>query len=188
VPPYVIFHDTALRDMARRRPSTLAGFHHVQGVGEKKLGDYGETFVSLIVDHCRAHGLTTDVTPSPPKPAPPPEPSAGPSMAAVASFGYFRQGLSVEDVARRMERAVSTARGYLVEFIRHEKRTDPSPWVDAATVQRVAGAAESVGGERLKPIFDALGGSVSYEEIRVAMECMRNAARGMRNDPVTPDR
>ncbi len=180
VPPYVIFHDTSLRDMARRRPSTLAVFHQVQGVGEKKLADYGEAFVSLIVDHCRAHGLTTDVTPPPPKPAPPPEPSAGPSMAAVASFGYFRQGLSVEEVARRMERAVSTARGYLVEFIRHEKRTDPSPWVDAATVQRVAGAAEIVGGERLKPIFDALGGSVSYEEIRIAMECMRNAAR--RND------
>jgi hypothetical protein len=65
-----------------------------------------------------------------------------------------------------------------VEFIRHEKRTDPAPWVDEATVQRVAGAAEIVGGDRLKPIFDALGGSVSYEEIRIAMECRRNAAVG----------
>jgi ATP-dependent DNA helicase RecQ len=179
VPPYVIFHDTALRDMARRRPTTLAGFHQVQGVGEKKLADYGETFVRLIVDHCHAHGLTTDVTPPPARPQPrPAEPSPGPSAAAAASFGYFRQGLSIEDVARRMDRAISTARGYLVEFIRHEKRTDPAPWVDEATVQRVAGAAEIVGGDRLKPIFDALGGSVSYEEIRIAMECRRNAAVG----------
>ncbi len=177
VPPYVIFHDTALRDMARRRPSTLGGFHQVQGVGEKKLADYGAAFVGLISDHCRAHGLTSDVTPPPPKPAPrPAEPPAGPSMAAVASFGYFRQGLSVEEVARRMDRAVSTVRGYLVDFIRHEKRSDAAPWVTAATVERVAGAAEIVGGERLKPIFDALGGTVPYDEIRIAMECLRNAA------------
>jgi uncharacterized protein YpbB len=75
-----------------------------------------------------------------------------------------------------MGRAVSTARGYLVEFIRHEKRTDPSPWVDAATAERVAGAAQIVGMERLKPIFDALGGSISYDQIRIVCECLRNAA------------
>ena len=36
VPPYVIFGDAALRDMARRRPSTLDRFLAVNGVGEKK--------------------------------------------------------------------------------------------------------------------------------------------------------
>ena len=36
VPPYVIFHDTTLRDMVERRPQTLDDLHEVYGVGAKK--------------------------------------------------------------------------------------------------------------------------------------------------------
>ena len=48
VPAYIVFGDQTLRDMARRRPTTLAEFCHVSGVGEKKLADYGEVFVERI--------------------------------------------------------------------------------------------------------------------------------------------
>src|SRR5207302_3241799 len=91
---------------------------------------------------------------------------------------YFRQGLSVEEVAQRMDRAVSTTLGYLVEFVRHEKRTDPAPWVDAAIAERIAAAVREVGGERLKPIFEALAGTVAYDQIRVVLECLKNASAG----------
>jgi ATP-dependent DNA helicase RecQ len=175
VPPYVVFHDTSLRDMARRRPSTLAGFRQVQGVGEKKLADYGEVFVRLIAEHCQAQGLPVDITPPSATPRPVENPS-GPSIAATGAFPFFRQGLSTDEVAKRMGRALSTTLGYLTEFIRHEKRTDPSPWVDAATADRIIGAAEMVGLERLKPIFEALDGSVPYDQIRIVTECLRNRA------------
>ncbi|MEZ6064956.1 MAG: DNA helicase RecQ [Planctomycetaceae bacterium] len=45
VPPYVVFGDAALRDMARRRPTSTAGFLAVRGVGQKKCDDYGEEFL-----------------------------------------------------------------------------------------------------------------------------------------------
>jgi len=48
VPPYVIFHDTTLRDMARRRPATLADLHEIYGVGEKKAADFGKLFLEVI--------------------------------------------------------------------------------------------------------------------------------------------
>ena len=48
VPPYVIFHDTTLRDMARLKPTTLAALRGVYGVGERKAEDLGEAFVALI--------------------------------------------------------------------------------------------------------------------------------------------
>ncbi|MFN0199307.1 MAG: DNA helicase RecQ, partial [Planctomycetaceae bacterium] len=60
VPPYIVFSDSALRDMSRRRPSTHAGFLEVKGVGEKKAQDYAEEFVNFIVAHCRKHGLSMD--------------------------------------------------------------------------------------------------------------------------------
>ena len=48
VPPYVIFHDTTLRDMVERRPKTIGDLHEVYGVGAKKAADFGDAFLDAI--------------------------------------------------------------------------------------------------------------------------------------------
>ena len=48
VPPYVIFHDTTLREMAERKPGTLDELHGVYGVGAKKASDFGDAFLDAI--------------------------------------------------------------------------------------------------------------------------------------------
>ena len=51
VPPYVIFHDATLREMAELKPVTLRALSHVSGVGEAKLARYGAAFVAVIEAH-----------------------------------------------------------------------------------------------------------------------------------------
>ena len=51
VPPYVIFHDTTLRDMARSKPRSLDDLRHVYGVGERKAADLGPRFLAAIAAH-----------------------------------------------------------------------------------------------------------------------------------------
>jgi ATP-dependent DNA helicase RecQ len=48
VPPYVIFHDTTLRDMVVRRPQTADELYEVYGVGAKKAADFGSAFLDAI--------------------------------------------------------------------------------------------------------------------------------------------
>jgi len=48
VPPYVIFHDSTLRDMARIRPASLRDMALVSGVGERKLEAYGDAFLTAL--------------------------------------------------------------------------------------------------------------------------------------------
>ncbi len=48
VPPYVIFHDSVLREMAADRPQTIGGMRRITGVGEKKLEAYGDAFLGVI--------------------------------------------------------------------------------------------------------------------------------------------
>ena len=48
VPPYVIFHDTTLREMAMRRPKTVDELRGVYGVGAKKAADFGDAFLDAI--------------------------------------------------------------------------------------------------------------------------------------------
>ena len=51
VPPYVVFPDSTLREMAAAKPDGLAGLAQISGVGAKKLETYGEAFLAAIRAH-----------------------------------------------------------------------------------------------------------------------------------------
>jgi len=51
VPPYVIFHDTTLREMARVRPQSRDALLTVRGVGARKADDLGDVFLEAIREH-----------------------------------------------------------------------------------------------------------------------------------------
>jgi ATP-dependent DNA helicase RecQ len=51
LPPYVVFHDATLREMAARRPLTLNQFAELPGVGRAKLERYGDQFIAAMRDH-----------------------------------------------------------------------------------------------------------------------------------------
>lgn len=181
VPPYVVFGDAALRDMARRRPSTLDAFLEVRGVGERKRDDYGDAFITAITDYCSDRGVPVNIaetssesTPSRRTRVDDAEARPGPNAATTASFGHFRRGASIEETMEAMGRARSTVAGYLSEYLRYEQVQDPSPWVEDDLVKRIELAIAEVGLVGLKPIFDHLGGDVPYEPIRIVATCVAN--------------
>jgi ATP-dependent DNA helicase RecQ len=51
VPAYIIFSDVSLREMARTYPKNSTEFRRIAGVGEQKLKDFGEAFLSVIRSH-----------------------------------------------------------------------------------------------------------------------------------------
>ncbi|MFK5915296.1 MAG: DNA helicase RecQ, partial [Woeseiaceae bacterium] len=51
VPPYVIFHDATLEAMTLTRPQTLDKMRYISGVGDKKLNQFGQSFLDLILDN-----------------------------------------------------------------------------------------------------------------------------------------
>ena len=195
VPAYIVFGDASLRDMARRRPTTLESFLEVHGVGHKKLGDYGEQFLARITENCGSldppktntasgNTATGNITPGygATGTIAPENGAAGQSpkitAVAIAAFPLFRAGKSVADVAVELGRAESTVCCYLNQFLAYQQVTDPSPWVDEATVASVRAAIEEVGGNRLKPIYEYLGEQVPYESIRIVATCWANAGSG----------
>jgi ATP-dependent DNA helicase RecQ len=50
MPPYVIFHDATLRQIAAAPPTTMAGLALVNGVGETKLARYGQQILEVLAD------------------------------------------------------------------------------------------------------------------------------------------
>ena len=104
-------------------------------------------------------------------------PENAPSANAAASSGatntqaaaLFRKGMSVDDVAAQLGRARSTTLQYLCDFLRVEPPRSVATWVSDDVYRQVADAASRVGAEKLKPIFEALDGMVSFDDIRIVV-------------------
>ena len=50
VPPYVIFHDSTLREIAAARPTSIAALGRISGIGARKLEAYGDAFLAVVTD------------------------------------------------------------------------------------------------------------------------------------------
>lgn len=56
VPPYVIFNNQTLEEIARHKPTTLEAVEKIKGIGPAKMGHYGEIIVELVRNHLEADG------------------------------------------------------------------------------------------------------------------------------------
>ncbi len=164
VPPFVLFSDATLREIARVRPTSPDRLRRIRGIGERKLEDYGRELLECIRAYCIERDLPSDLeadSPSPPAPRPGPLPPE--------ARRRFERGETIEQVARALGRARSTVVGYLACYLQTHPAAPLEHWVDPETIERVRWAAERVGTERLRPIYELLGRAVPYDEIRLVV-------------------
>lgn len=69
LPPYIIFSDTTLKEMAAKFPRSPEEFHSITGVGEHKLRKYGDVFLKEIENYCRDYSLLPAEKPKKPETA-----------------------------------------------------------------------------------------------------------------------
>ncbi len=174
VPPYVVFGDDSLRELARRRPTTASAFRQMYGVGDRKAADYGPAFIAAIAEYCRANEVPADVAAPATRAGSAAKKESNSSLARTRGFELFAQGRLVEDVAAQISRAVSTTNQYLAEFIEETHRIDPMPWVDEATAALIEETFRKLGETRHKPVFESLDGGATYDQIRIVAACLRN--------------
>jgi ATP-dependent DNA helicase RecQ len=169
VPPYIIFSDATLRELARVRPSSLEQMRLVYGIGDAKLRELGAVFLQVIEQQCRQRSLSRDNAASPVRAAEPPTGPSRPNRQRQRAFELFGKGATIEKVMHETGRARSTVCEYLAEFIRENAPSDITTWVSPKIYNQVAATARTVGSDRLKPIFIALDEQVPYEEIRLVI-------------------
>lgn len=169
VPAYVVFGDRTLRELAARRPTSPSAMQSISGVGEAKLADLGPRFAEAIAAYCEQHDLSTTggressfVSFTKPK--------ASRNDSKERAEALFERGMTVAEVAAEVERAESTTWGYLAEWVARSAPASIDPWVSPETQERIREAARDAGGDgRLKPIHEALGAEVPYEQIRLTL-------------------
>ena len=166
VPPYVVFGDAALQQMAYFLPQGADSFLKISGVGEAKLAQFGEPFLSVIQAHANEHDLSEK--PNTAEVRPPRRPSLGDGSTSDATKRLLSQGMPIEDIAAQRGLALTTILGHLEALIdagEHLELDNLTPDQDRAA--KIRAAFETAGTLALSPVRELLGDGFSYEEIRL---------------------
>ena len=173
VPPFIIFSDNVLLEMSAQRPSTLDGMLQVSGIGSVKLSAYGSKFLAVIQEHCKASSIELDVDW---KRGLASQTDVRPRVAGLGSGGtksitlpMLRSGCPFEEIAAKAEITVGTVVSHLMDLMQEEPIASIDCWLPSELQQRILNAADRVGREKLKPIFEELQQTVSYEQIRLML-------------------
>jgi ATP-dependent DNA helicase RecQ len=153
VPPYIIFHDNSLLQMASERPSTLEAMRYISGVGEQKLQKYGQIFLDIILANPLPELLDNQL-----------------SDTINDTLQLHLQGKDIDSIAAERKLKISTVFTHLAEAIQAGllQARDILPLTDQQ-YEEIVNAMEMLATEdnnQLKPVYDALDQAYDYGILR----------------------
>jgi ATP-dependent DNA helicase RecQ len=176
VPPYVIFSDKTLVEMAISFPQTEDALLDIHGVGAVKCEKYSSHFLGIIQEYCqrnaieeRPRKIKREQSPSPP--------SKAPKRYVVIGEAY-NSGQSVEKIMADFNIKPITFINHLLKYLQDGNvvRSDGLLTLSKISPDKmplVIKAFKRLGTEFLKPVFDAFDGDISYDELHaVRLYCL----------------
>ncbi len=161
VPPYIVFSDATLQEMAAEQPITDADMRGITGVGEQKMREYGGPFATAIKEHLReqaSQGLKVT------------------GATYLETLHLLQAGLSVEAIANQREVQVKTIYSHIIYLYENNEPIDLYKFVSKSTIQLVRQILPGIDRPiKLKPIYERLNEEVPYHEIRLALAYLRKA-------------
>ena len=175
VPPYVVFGDATLQQMAYYMPQSEDSLSRISGVGAVKLAQYGDEFLAVIREYAGENNLPDRTAELRRRSESRNAKTAGSTYEHTKKL--LEQGLSIDEVAQERDMSPSTIFAHLEMLVQTGEDLDlrahlPSP--DRA--MRIQDAFHRVGNNRLTPVREVLGDDYSYEEIRLVRAFMSQQA------------
>ncbi len=177
VPPYVIFGDVTLRQMAAYLPQSRESLSHISGIGAAKLERWGEAFLEVTRAHALERGLTEHPVPSPRRI----RESQGSKVSRkgstyTATKQLLEQGRSMTEVAAERGLSLSTVVSHIEKLLTDGEDVNLSPLLpSSARLEIIQNALDRSGATALAPVKAMLGKDYTYEEIRLVRAFMHQS-------------
>ncbi len=174
VPPFVIFGDTSLQEMAYYFPKDKDQFARISGVGAKKLEQFGETFLHAINTFAKARGISPVAIPEKGQEEPMVQMKRQSPVFYTKTRELLLKKIPIDRIAKNQDLQQSTIVNHIEKLIDGGERLDllylklPQDRYEA-----MKKAFEECGDEKLKPVFEYLGEKYSYDELRLVRVLMR---------------
>lgn len=153
VPPYVIFSDATLKQMAEKLPVNHDELSEISGVGAFKLKEYGDTFLYEIhkAMASSSHGGSTIK-----------------GKTYIETLIMIRDGKSVPEIAKTRNVSESTIYSHLAQLLDKLLIHEIDSYLTGEEMKLIEEAVKAHGEtDTLKPLFDHMGGSVDYGKIKL---------------------
>ncbi len=175
LPPYMIFADSTLREMAQVSPLNPRAMLRISGVGERKLEKYGDEFLEAIRNFSTSNQLLEQYKdPTDSRHLLEIMNSVNSSRKKTSSHHQtllmYQEGHSLEEIAKIRKVTPITVQNHLVRCCDDGQVI---PWDDFIPMEQEAlilEAIRQVGRERLRPIKDLLADEVEWFTIRAVLE------------------
>ncbi len=170
-PPYVIFSDKTLSEMAAYFPQSEQSLTAIHGVGAAKLEKYGESFLAIIRDYCSRKGIA-ERPKSGPAAFPQPRRRVKGLSRTVQIGEAFNSGRSIPELMQEHGIKLSTLLSHLYKFLQDGRPLRNGDFLSHSRLspeqqRRVLQVFEQLGAERLRPVFDAFDGKIAYDELHL---------------------
>ena len=156
VPPYVVFTDSTLEDMAKQRPTTPDGLRSVSGVGERKLQLFGKRFLEAIVQHVMGRVSNGE------KPR---------GSTQLITLDLYNKGMDLGEMAAERQLTTGSIVGHLSQLKQAGYEVDLTTLITRADRAAIEAAIDVVGlvEGQVKPIYEHLNGRYDYGRIRLVI-------------------
>ncbi len=164
VPPYVIFSDKTISEMAQKRPVSETQMLDVSGVGEEKYRRYGEAFVNEIVKFAKENTK--------------PGTRVVKGMTYLITHDLYQKGFTIDDMAQQRGLSSSTIVSHLVKLRDEGHDIELRPLISDRHYDEILAAADELGyksGDPVAPLFEHLGERIEYGMIRLALALREGA-------------
>jgi ATP-dependent DNA helicase RecQ len=171
VPPYVVFSDATLIEMASYLPQTTDELLKISGVGDLKLEKYGADFLFEIKKYSRANNLASRIDLKSPRREPKKRTKrdANGDNTYTITLKLFQTGMSIDEIARLRELSKGTIETHLVRFV-PTGEIKLEELVPAEKIENIRQAIIELHGDGgIGPIKEFLGEDYSYGEIRAVI-------------------
>jgi ATP-dependent DNA helicase RecQ len=177
LPPYIVFSDVSLIEMATYLPQNETEMLRISGVGDMKLEKYGEDFLVTIRDYCERNDLSSRIRfkTRERKRKQRTNRNANGDDTFTVSLKMFRSGKSPAEIAESRGLALSTIEGHLARFVATgEVQLDEI--VPPHKIEPIRRAIVDLNAETgIGPVKELLGDDYTYGEIRaVAADFLRS--------------
>jgi len=158
VPPYIVFSDVSLRQMARVYPAHSGEFARISGVGQRKLAEFGEVFLREIAGYLGTYPrqiFADDSFTAAPVVAPARRGSLNDTTRETLK--RFRSGESVSEIASRRGFVVGTIYGHLANALKAGEAIDLGQIISESEQESIRAAFDRYGGGNWVGVNEALG-------------------------------
>lgn len=155
VPPYVVFTDSTLQEMAAEKPSNRIAMLAISGVGAQKFERYGHDFINEIIAFVteeQAKGSTIK------------------GATHLLTWEAYKQGYTPEEIAKQRQLNPITIYSHLATLLEQGYDVPVKDFVTKREYKAIIEAIETLGPEaKLKDLYEHLGEQYEYFKIRLSV-------------------